>query len=83
MLTWLLLAAAGPVGGIGLDTGGGAELITGGGRSGGTIPSKDMAEGSVGGLIGLGLWPNLPIRPPGRETSLAIYSWCQLNQLFD
>lgn len=69
----MLLAAAGPVGGVGLDTGGGAEFITGGGRSGGANPSRDMAEGSVGGLIGLGLWPNFPIRLPGREVSLAIY----------
>lgn len=82
ILTWLPLAAAGPVGGVGLDTGGGAEFITGGGLSGGTIPRRDMAEGSVGVLIGLGLWPNLPIRAPGREASLATYSWCQLGLLY-
>lgn len=43
----------------------------GGGRSGGTIPSTDMADGSVGSLAGrFGLWPNLPISPP-RPLSLA------------
>lgn len=75
LLLTLPFAAAGPAGGIGLGTAGAAGLITGGGRSGGTIPSNDIAEGSVGGLMGLGLWLNLPIRPPlGRELSFATYA---------